>query len=113
MVQSCGVKATHSIPQTKPKKEQMTIMELNNATTIATWTGILVLIIEVICKHFGIEIPHETVVMFVTGLLTFIIAIISSKNPNDLEFLGNGSNTIDNTEPVLNPEYECDNDDHC
>lgn len=64
-------------------------MELNNATTIATWTGILVFIIEVICKHFGIDIPHDTTVMFVTGLVTFIIAIISSKHPNDFEFLGN------------------------
>lgn len=66
-------------------------MELNNATTIATWTGILVFIIEVICKQFGIEIPHETTVMFATGVITFIIAIISSKNPNTLSWLGNDS----------------------
>lgn len=64
-------------------------MELNNATTIATWTGILAFIIEVICKQFGIEIPHETTVMFATGVITFIIAVISSKNPNTLPFLGN------------------------
>ena len=64
-------------------------MEFNNATTIATWTGIIVFIIEVICKHFGIVIPHETVVMFVTGVITFIIAVISSKNPNTFECLGN------------------------
>lgn len=64
-------------------------MEFNNATTIATWTGIIVFIIEVICKHFGIEIPHETVVMFVTGVVTFIIAVISSKNPNTFNWLGN------------------------
>jgi len=70
-------------------------MELNNATTIATWTGIIVLLIEVISKHFGIEIPHDTIVMFVTGVLTFIIAIISSKHPNDLEFLGNAPETGD------------------
>ena len=70
-------------------------MELNNATTIATWAGILAFIIEVICKHFGIEIPHETVVMFATGLITFIIAIISSKNPNDFEFLGNAGTEED------------------
>ena len=81
-------------------------MELNNATTIATWTGILVLIIEVICKHFGIEIPHETVVMFVTGIVTFVIAIISSKHPNSFDWLGNAPEPIDSTEPVLNDEYE-------
>ena len=86
-------------------------MEINNATTIATWTGILVLIIEAIAKHFGIDIPHDTVVMFVTGVLTFIIAIISSKNPNDFDFLGNGSSQVTGEEPVLNDEYECDVDD--
>ena len=88
-------------------------MELNNATTIATWTGILVLIIEIISKHFGIDIPHDTIVMFVTGLVTFIIAIISSKHPNDLEFLGNAPTPIDSEEPVLNDEYECDEDGGC
>lgn len=80
-------------------------MELNNATTIATWTGIAVFIIEVICKHFGIEIPHETIVMFVTGILTFIIAIISSKYPNTLEFLDNA--------PVADEIVTGDDDDSC
>ena len=76
-------------------------MELNNATTIATWIGIIVLIIEVICKHFGIDIPHDTVVMFVSGVVTFIIAIISSKNPNTIPWLGNA------------PEQEDDPDECC
>ena len=89
-------------------------MELNNATTIATWTGIIVLIIEIIIKHFGLDIPHDTIVMFVTGIITFIIAIISSKHPNDLGFLGNGSTPIPSEEPVLNDEYECgDGNDGC
>ena len=74
-------------------------MEINNATTIATWTGIFVLIIEVILKHFGIEIPHETIVMFVTGVITFIIAIISSRNPNTLAFLGNATPAEEVGEP--------------
>ena len=81
-------------------------MELNNATTIATWTGILVLIIEVILKHFGIDIPHDTIVMFATGLVTFIIAIISSKNPNSFDWLGNAPEPIETEETVLNDEYE-------
>lgn len=85
-------------------------MELNNATTIATWTGIIVLIIEVILQHFAVDIPHDTIVMFVTGLITFIIAIISSKNPNTLDWLGNGSTPINTEEIVLNDEYECDDD---
>lgn len=66
-------------------------MEYNtgNVSTIASWTAIIVMIIEVIIKHFGIEIPHETIVMFVTGIITFIIAIWSSKNPNQIAALGN------------------------
>ena len=80
-------------------------MEFNNATTIATWTGILVFLIEVICKHFGIEIPHDTIVMLVTGVLTFIIAVISSKNPNTLNFLGNN--------PVAEQDVTGDCDDDC
>ena len=80
-------------------------MEFNNATTIATWTGIIVFIIEVLCKQFGIEIPHETVVMFVTGVITFIIAVISSRNPNTFACLGNAPE--DDTVGV------CDDDDTC
>ena len=87
-------------------------MELNNATTIATWTGIIVLIIETIVKHFGIDIPHDTVVMFVTGVVTFIIAIISSKHPNSFDWLGNGPTPLQTEETVLNDEYEA-NDDGC
>lgn len=83
-------------------------MDINNSTTIATWTGIIVLIIEVILKHFGIIIPHETVIMFVTGVITFIIAVISSKNPNDFDFLGNGTAPLETEETVLNDEYESD-----
>ena len=64
-------------------------MDVNNASTIATWTAIVVMIIEIICKNFGIEIPHETVVMFVTGVITFIIAVWSSRNPNTISWLGN------------------------
>ena len=81
-------------------------METNNLSTIATWTAICVMIIEIILKHFGIEIPHDTVVMFVTGVITFIIAVISSRNPNTLEWLGNAPEPIETEEPVLNNEYE-------
>ena len=81
-------------------------MDTNNVSTIATWTAICVMIIEVILKHLGIEIPHETIVMFVTGVITFIIAIWSSRNPNTLGFLGNAPTPVDAEEPVLNDEYE-------
>ena len=79
-------------------------METNNFSTITTWTAIIVMIIEVICKPLGIEIPHETIVMFVTGVITFIIAVWSSKNPNTIPWLGNGE-TAEHNES-LNDEYE-------
>jgi len=70
-------------------------METNNISTIATWTAIIVMIIEVICKHFAVDIPHDTIVMFVTGIITFIIAVWSSRNPNTFEILGNAPDTGD------------------
>jgi hypothetical protein len=46
------------------------------------------------------------------GLITLAIAIWSSKNPNTLEILGNTPTTsIETEETVLNPEYECDEDE--
>ena len=65
--------------------------DIGNVSTIATWTGIIVMIIEMICKHFGIEIPHESLTMLITAVLTFIIAVWSSKNPNNFGFLGNAT----------------------
>lgn len=64
---------------------------IGNVSTVATWSAIIVMIIEILLKHFGITISHETIVMFATGLATFIIAIWSSRNPNTFEFLGNGT----------------------
>ena len=64
---------------------------IGNVSTVATWSAIIVMIIEILLKHFGITIPHETIVMFATGLATFIITIWSSRNPNTFEFLGNGT----------------------
>ena len=81
-------------------------MELNNSTTIATWAGILALIIEVLIKHFGITVEHQTILMLATGIVTFIIAVISSKHPNTFDFLGNAPTPVDAEEPVLNDEYE-------
>ena len=86
-------------------------METNNVSTIATWTGIIVLIIEVICKHFAVDIPHETIVMFVTGVITFIIAIWSSRNPNTLKWLGNAPAPVASEETVLNDEYVTGDED--
>ena len=104
----------------------MEILNKNNGSTIATWIAILVMIIEIIAKQFGIDIPHDTVVLFATGVVTFIIAIYSSKHPNTLSILGNDqpTNNEQNTENqiqqtddpveesnlILNDEYTSDED---
>ena len=45
------------------------------------------------------------------GVVTLIIAVWSSKNPNTLEWLGNSKPQIETEETVLNDEYEVVNDD--
>lgn len=66
-------------------------LKTNNLSTIATWTAIIVMIIEIIAKKYNLEIPHDTTTMFVSGVITFIIAVYSSRNPNDLKCLGNNT----------------------
>jgi hypothetical protein len=46
------------------------------------------------------------------GVITLIIAIWSSKNPNTLKVFGNDKPTVESEEPVLNDEYEV-GDDGC
>ena len=43
----------------------------------------------------------------ISTIATFI-AIWSSKNPNTLSWLGNSPQSVEAEEPVLNDEYECD-----
>ena len=78
-------------------------METNNISTIATF---LAIIITTILAYFGYAVDQAQLVTVLMGIITLIIAIWSSKNPNTLEFLGNGKEPIDSTEPVLNDEYE-------
>ena len=102
----------------------MEILNKNNGSTIATWIAILVMIIEIISKQLGIDIPHDTVVLFATGVVTFIIAIYSSKHPNTLSILGNDQPTnntenqiqqtddpVEESNLILNDEYTSDEDD--
>ena len=72
------------------------ILQKNNISTIATWTAIIVMIIEIIAKHFNLDIPHDTITLFVSGVITFIIAVYSSRHPNDLKCLGNDTNGDEN-----------------
>lgn len=82
------------------------IYTIGNISTIATWIS---LTITVILSYFGVVIDQATLLPVVSGLITIIIAIWSSKNPNTFAFLGNQPNTKNtcecNDETDLNPEY--------
>jgi type IV secretory pathway VirB2 component (pilin) len=80
-------------------------METNNISTIATFLAIC---ITGILAYFGYTVDQAQLATVLMSVLTLIIAIWSSKNPNTLKCLGNAPETIDNDdeELVLNDEYE-------
>ena len=85
-------------------------METNNISTIATFAAI---IITTLLAYFGYTVDQAQLTTVLMGGITLIIAVWSSKNPNNLEWLGNAKpQTMTGGEPVLNDEYEC-GDDGC
>ena len=85
-------------------------METNNISTIATFLAIC---LTGILAYFGYTVDQGQLATVLMSVITLIIAVWSSKNPNTLEVLGNAPEPLDTDEPVLNPEYECDDDDGC
>ena len=85
-------------------------METNNISTIATFAAIT---ISAILNYFGYTLDQEAITPLILGLITLAIAIWSSKNPNDLAILGNAKPKVEPEEPVLNPEYEVDDNGGC
>lgn len=87
-------------------------MNTNNISTYATWTAIIVLILQAICKYFNIQIGENDLTIIANAIITLAIALWSSYNPNKIPWLGNAPK-IQTNEPVLNDEYECDTNDGC
>jgi len=85
-------------------------MDTNNISTIATFAAIC---ITGILAYFGYTVDQAQIAPVLMSVITLIIAIWSSKNPNTLEIFGNSPTQVEPTEPVLNPEYECDDDGGC
>ena len=83
-------------------------MDTNNISTIATFAAI---IITTLLAYFGYTVDQAQLTTVLMGVITLIIAVWSSKNPNTLAWLGNAPETIDSSEPVLNDEYEYGEDD--
>lgn len=83
-------------------------METNNISTYATWTAIIVLILQMICRYFNIQIGESDLTIIANAIITLAIAIWSSYNPNTIPWLGNAPKPIEVEEEdlVLNEEYE-------
>ena len=86
-------------------------MENNNLSTYATWTAIVVLILQMICRYCNIQIGESDLTIIANAIITLAIAIWSSYNLNTIPWLGNAPAPIETEEPVLNDEYECDDCD--
>ena len=84
-------------------------MDTNNISTIATFLAIC---ITGLLAYFGYSVDQAQMASVLMSVITLIIAIWSSKNPNTFACLGNAPAPINAEEPVLNAEYECD-DDEC
>ena len=84
-------------------------METNNISTIATFAAIC---LTTILAYFGYTVDQAQATTVIMGVITLIIAIWYSKNPNTLEVFGNDKPTVEAEEPVLNDEYEV-GDDGC
>ena len=82
-------------------------METNNISTIATFLAIC---ITGLLAYFGYTVDQAQIATVLMSVITLIIAVWSSKNPNTLECLGNAPDQIETDEQVLNDEYECDDD---
>ena len=75
---------------------------------IAGWfVGIL------ISQGLQLPITEEQLTTIISSIIFLLIGYIDAKYPNTFKWLGNAKEVIDPTEPVLNDEYECDNDDCC
>ena len=83
-------------------------METNNISTIATFIAIC---ITGILAYFGYTVNQAELATVLMSVITLLIAIWSSKNPNTLEVFGNKPEQIDSSEPVLNDEYTTGDDD--
>ena len=78
-------------------------METNNISTIATFAAIC---LTTILAYFGYTVDQAQATTVLMGVISLVIAIWSSKNPNTIKWLGNAPEPVDAEEPVLNDEYE-------
>ena len=78
---------------------------VNNISTIATFLAIC---ITGILAYFGYTVDQAQLATVLMSVITLIIAIWSSRNPNTIAVLGNEPTPLETQETVLNDEYESD-----
>lgn len=104
MIQA-GVKADYNIPKTI--KKVINFMDKNNISTIATFLAIC---LTGILAYFGYTVDQAQLAAVLMSVITLLIAIWSSNNPNTMACFGNAPEPIETEETVLNDEYESDPD---
>lgn len=77
-------------------------METNNISTIATFIAIC---ITGILAYFGYTVDQAQLATILMSIITLIIAIWSSKNPNTLKVFGNAETPVAEESRILNDEY--------
>lgn len=87
-------------------------METNNISTIATFAAIC---ITGILAYFGYTVDQAQLAPVLMSIITLVIAIWSSKNPNTLACLGNAEEEEDapgiTVKDEIEPIEEADEDD--
>ena len=74
--------------------------------TVAGW-----IISTLAAQGYNLGVDAVTLASVIGAFIGLILSYIDAKYPNTFSFLGNASIPIDATEPVLNDEYEYDEDD--
>jgi len=89
-------------------------MELNQNNISTIVTMIFPFVAALATKYLGVTLDQATFVAGVSAIIELILLLWSAKNPNNMEIFGNAQvQTMPGGEPVLNPEYECDDNDSC
>ena len=75
------------------------------ALTMAGW-----IISTLAAQGYELGIDATTLASVIGAIIGLCLAYIDAKYPNSFGWLGNAQLPVDPSEPVLNDEYECDND---
>lgn len=67
------------------------LLSKENITTFATWIAIAV---TALVSYIGIELDTGALIPLVSAIITFIIAVYSSKHPNTLSIFDNDAETV-------------------